>query len=82
MANSYSSPASIKNYLSGAKYWVTVHAGDISAFLSIEVAEMIKAVVTESDHIPSPAAPITVQHLRLICGFLDSNPVIIKAIKP
>lgn len=82
MANSYSSPASIKNYLSGAKYWVLVHAGDISSFVSIEISEMIKAVVSQSDHVPSPAAPLNVHHIKIICAFLDSQPYVIKAIKP
>lgn len=82
MANSYSSPSSIKNYLSGAKYWVTIHAGNIASFLSLEVTEMIKAVVSESNHIPSPAAPITVHHLKIICAFLDAHSSVIKSIKP
>lgn len=40
MANSYSSLASVKNYFSGAKYWVTIHGGDISSFLPLETSEM------------------------------------------
>lgn len=82
MANSYTSPASIKNYFSGAKYWVTVHAGDVSSFLALEVAEMLKAVVSQSDHVPSPALPLTPRLIKLICNFLDSNSDVIKAIKP
>lgn len=82
MANSYASPASIKNYLSGAKYWVTVHAGDISSFLSLETSEMIRAVVAESNHVPSPAAPLPPSYLKVICEFLDSHSSVIKSIKP
>lgn len=82
MANSYTSPASAKNYLSGAKYWITVHGGDTSSFSAIETGEMVKAVVADSDHIPSPACPLKVSDIAIVCKFLDSNPVVIKAIKP
>lgn len=82
MANSYSSPASIKNYFSGAKYWVTIHGGDISSFLALETSEMMKAVILESDHVPSPAAPLTPHHIKIICLFLDSQTNVVKAIKP
>lgn len=82
MANSYTSPASAKNYLSGAKYWITVHGGDTSSFNALETGEMIKAVVAQSNHIPSPAASLSVSDLGIICKFLDSNPCVIRAIKP
>lgn len=82
MANSYTSPASTKNYLSGAKYWVTVHGGNPAAFSALETGEMIKAVVADSHHIPSPALPLHVSDIAIVCQFLDSNPVVIKAIKP
>lgn len=82
MANSYSSPASIKNYFSGAKYWVTIHGGDIFSFLTLETSEMLKAVTIESNHVPAPAAPLTPNHVKLISSFLDSLPTVVKAIKP
>lgn len=82
MANSYSSPASLKNYLSGAKYWVITHGGDPSAFFSVEVAEMTKAVVAVSQHVPSPAAPLLPSHVHVICKFLDAQSNVVKAIKP
>lgn len=82
MANSYSSPSSTKNYLSGAKYWVTTHGGDPSAFSSIEVAEIIKAVTSESTHVPQQAPPLLPADLRIICAYLDAHLHVHMAIKP
>lgn len=82
MANSYTSPSSTKNYMSGAKYWVTIHGGDNSAFSSLEVGEMVKAVTAESNHVPLQAPPLFPSDIRLICAFLDRNPTFDRAIKP
>lgn len=82
MANLYSSPASTKNYLSGAKYWITTHGGNTSAFTTTEASEMIKAIVSESVHVPSPALPLSPHDICIICEYLDTIPAVIKAIKP
>lgn len=82
MANSYTSPSSIKNYMSGAKYWVTTHGGQPSAFSSLEVGEMIKAVTAESDHVPLQAPPLFPSDLGIICSFLDNSSSLDHAIKP
>lgn len=82
MANSYTAPSSSKNYLSGAKYWVTTHGGDASAFASVEVGEMMKAITLQSDHIPHQAPPILPADLRIICAYLDASLSVHAAIKP
>lgn len=82
MANSYASPSSTKNYLSGAKYWVITHDGDASAFSSIEVGEILKAVVAESKHVPLQAPPVLPSDIRIICAYLDAQPHYHRAIKP
>lgn len=82
MANSYASPSSTKNYLSGAKYWVVTHGGDPSAFSSLEVGEMVKAVISESNHIPLQAPPVFPSDLRIICAFLDGKTKFDRATKP
>lgn len=82
LANSFSSQASTKNYISGAKYWVTVHGGNPQPFVATETAEMIKAVLAESTHVPSPATPLSPYDIAIICNFLDAYPSVIKSIKP
>lgn len=82
MANSYTSPSSTKNYMSGAKYWVITHGGDPSAFASIEVAEILKAITAESNHVPRQAPPLLPSDIRVICAYLDANPNFYAAIKP
>lgn len=40
LGNSYSSPATIKNYMSGAKAWVYEHGGNLNGFLATEIPLM------------------------------------------
>lgn len=81
LGNSFASPASVKNYLSGAKSWVTHHCGNPSAFLSQEAAEVVKYIASNSKHIPMPAYPLTTGDLKTICEFLDTRPCVPPAIK-
>lgn len=71
LANSFASPASVKNYFYGAKLWVFQHGGNISSFTSAIVADVIKGIEKFSTHVPSPALPLTLPHLQLICNFFD-----------
>lgn len=82
LANSHTSPASLKNYLSGAKHWIIHHVGDPSAFLSPPVQDVIKRLSSTSDHVPSQALPITPTELNIICRFLDEHTSYPAAIKP
>lgn len=81
LGNSFVSPASVKNYLSGAKSWVTHHCGDPSAFISQEAIEVVKYIGSSSNHIPAPAYPLSIPDLLTICEFLDGRPSVPLAIK-
>lgn len=82
LANTHSSPSSIKNYLSGAKNWVLEHKGCIQSFVSHEVGQMIKSVTKHSQHIVRRAAPLFPHHLKIICSYCDYNLFVPLAVKP
>lgn len=82
LANTHASPNSIKNYLSGAKTWVGEHQGEIQAFLSPQLHQLVKGFVKNSTHVPQRAAPLSPHNVQLICNFLDRNPSAPLAIKP
>lgn len=82
LANNHSSPSSIKNYLSGAKSWVSEHKGCIDSFLSHEVAQMFKSVNKHSQHVVRRAAPLFPPHLVTISSFCDFNLSVPLAVKP
>lgn len=82
LANSYTSPATYKNYISGAKSWVRDHGGDVSSFESIHVNTVMKGIQLKSNHVPTPAPPITQKELRFIMlhiHMLQPSPLNIKA---
>lgn len=70
LANSFKAPGTLKNYLSGAKLWVSQRGGDISAFLNPQVLEVVKGNENLSTHVPSPALPIKIHELFIITNFL------------
>lgn len=82
LANMHSSPASLKNYISGAKHWITSHLGDPSAFLSQPVQEVVARLIKTSDHTPAQALPITPGEIKIIIDFLDGSPNYPLAVKP
>lgn len=82
LANSYTSPRTIRNYLSGAKTWVQLHMGDIQPFLTYELGTLVKSYASSSSHTPVKAAPLTSDHIRLICNYIDNDPAIPLAVKP
>lgn len=82
LANNHASISAIKNYVAGAKTWVTEHMGNISSFLSTEVALMIKSFGKKSANVTKRAAPLSQQDIIQVCRFLDvarSSPPAIKA---
>lgn len=81
LANSYSSTATVKNYLSGAKTWTQHHMGDISSFESQEVNKLVKSFSNTSTHIPTQAAPLSPADIADICAYIDNNSYVPKAIK-
>lgn len=82
LANIHTSPASIRNYLSGAKTWITSHLGDNSAFASYPAQQVLAKVTKESTHVPAQALPITPSEVRLIVEFLEGSPNYPLAVKP
>lgn len=84
LANKHAAPTSIKNYLSGAKTWVTEHGGVTDAFSSFQLGQLVKGFVKNSTHIPAQAAPLGPHHIRAIyiCDFLDSSAAAPLAAKP
>lgn len=82
LANIHASPNSIKNYLSGARSWIREHRGNFQAFLSPQVAQLVKGFVKNSSHVPRRAAPLGAHHIQAICRFLDAQPSAPLAIKP
>lgn len=82
LANKHSSPASIKNYLSGARSWIIEHLGSIQGFLSPQFAQLVKGFTKNSTHVPARAPPLLPHHVRAICRALDSTRSAPLAIKP
>lgn len=74
LANTYRSPATVKNHVSGAKMWVELHQGNITHFGAQEMSSMSKSILEGSTHIPSPAAPIGPQEIKDICAYIDATP--------
>lgn len=82
LANSLSSPSSIKNYLSGAKTWVLEHAGNVSSFTTYEVGQMMKSITKHSSHVVKRAAPLFPSHLCIISSYCDFSLIVPLAVKP
>lgn len=72
LGNTYNSPASVKNHVSGAKAWVQLHRGNIQHFSAPELNMMSKSITEDSSHVPCPAAPLTPEDIRSICQYIDS----------
>lgn len=82
LANSYPSPATIKNHLSGVKSWINLHGGSSEAIMSQELNMMCKSIADKSNHTPSPATPISPQDIIKICLYIDQHQPQPLAIKP
>lgn len=82
LANKFNSIPSVKNYMSGARTWVLEHGGNTSAFAAYEQSMMIKALLKDSNHVPSRAFPLTVDHLIKIVAYLDKARNVPLSVKP
>lgn len=82
LKNSFPSPATVRNYLSGARTWLAEHGGSTSSFSSFEYHQLISGVVRRSLHVPRRAAPLTWDHITRIVAFLDNTPSIPLSAKP
>ena len=66
------SPASLRNYVSGAKTWVTAQCGDPSAFSSPEVSAMLVGATRLSTHIPQQSPELTPRDVITICNYVSA----------
>lgn len=82
LANSFISPATVNNYLSGARHWIQHHKGDNSSFNSPQVQAVSKSCAKISKHVPNQAPPLTPAHMKIICRFLDSYIPLSSGMKP
>lgn len=82
LANTYPSPATIKNYVSGARTWVYLRQGDTTAFQAREVGWMFKSIAEASTHESVQAPPLIPTDIRIICRYLEANRQLPLAIKP
>lgn len=82
LANSFTSPASIKNVLSGARTWINNHMGSPLAFDSPPAQELLRKLSATSEHVPTPALPISEIELDTIVRFLRLNPTYPRAVLP
>lgn len=72
LANTHKSPSTVKNYISGAQYWLRHHNGDDSAFLSHGASSVLKYNINASKHVPFKAPPLTPLIIYNICQYVDS----------
>lgn len=82
LANIHAAPTSVKNYISGARSWLSEHQGSIQGFLSPQLAQLVKSFTKKSTHVPSRAPPLQPHHLQVICRLLDRSPSAPLAAKP
>lgn len=82
LANIHTSPASIKNYISGAKHWIISHLGDPTGFTAFPAQQVLSKVTKESTHVSKQALPISPVEVRIIIDFLDGSPNYPLAVKP
>lgn len=82
LKNSQLAPTTIKNYLSGAKTWLAEHGGSLAGFASFEYQQMYRGLSKRLDYIPTRAAPLNPEHIRMIINFLDRCPSSPVAAKP
>lgn len=82
LANKLNSLSSIKNYISGARTWVTEHGGNTLAFTGFEQSMMVKALAKDSTHVVKRAFPLNTNHIAIILSYLDSARNVPLCIKP
>lgn len=82
LRNSYDAPATMRNYISGAKSWIGQHGGNITAFSAPEFLQLTQGFIKRSQHVPSRAQPLLWHHVRHVIDFMNSVPNVPLAAKP
>ena len=70
LANSLNSPASVKNYISGAKSFLHQQGAPVAMFSSPLLGNLFKGITKLSAHIPVPAPVIDLTRFKLMCDIL------------
>ena len=70
LANSLKSPASVKNYISGAKTFLQQQGASVAPFSSPLLINLFKGITRLSAHLPIPAPVIDLPRLKLMCDIL------------
>ena len=70
MTNSFKSPQTIRNGLSGAKNFVLEVGGNITPFNSRMIKNMINGVTKTSQHVVQQAPALTITTIKQICTLL------------
>lgn len=73
LANSLTSPASRRNYTSGARMWIEARGGDYSALTAFEAVSVAKGAINLKPHITVPAPALTPQDLVRVCQYLKGT---------
>ena len=72
LVNSLKSMTSVRNYLSGARTYITMLGGDATSLSSPLVNTVLRGATRLSPHVPRPAQPIHRSRLLRLCGVLRS----------
>ena len=70
LANSLTSPASVKNYVSGAKTFLQQQGASVAPFMSPLLSNLFKGITKLSAHIPIPAPVIDLPRFKHMCDIL------------
>ena len=70
LANSLRDVRSVKNYLSGARTYITTAGGDPSRLNSPMLSVMLRGVARLSTHTPDPAPALSATYVRQLCDLL------------
>ena len=70
LANSLKSPASIRNYISGAKTFLQHQGASVAPFSSPLLINLFKDITKLSAHVPAPAPAIDLPRLKHMCDLL------------
>lgn len=82
LKNSFASHVSVKNYVSGARTWVAHHKGCCNSFDTPEVKQMFAAVDAVSDHVVTPAYPLSASDIKIVCDYIETQSGIPLCVKP
>ena len=72
LANSLKSPASVRNYISGAKTFLLQQGAAVAVFSSPLLYNLFKGITKLSTHTPLPAPAIDVPRFKLLCDILTA----------